>query len=314
MKIFTSTKEAQTFCKPGTALTIGNYDGIHLGHAAIIKNLVAHAKKNKLKSILLTFEPHPAKILVPDIAPLLINTFAQKNELLQLTGLDAVIHQHFDKAFAKISPKDFFNGQLAGELNAKFITVGHDFTFGEKKSGTIETLEVLAHQKNIAINIVDAQMYDEMLVSSSLVRKLICDGKLPMANKLLDRIFFIDGRVVHGHNRGMALGLHTANLKSANELLPADGVYATHVTVDKKKYQSATNIGFNPTFNNTEHSIETHIFDFDDDIYNKDVRLFFVQKLRDETKFVSPEALIMQIKKDITLAKKILQNKELVYV
>ncbi len=324
MQIFHSIEDAQKFLKSGSALTIGNYDGVHLGHRTIIKNLIQYTKKATtraraglkpaptLKSVLLTFWPHPVRVLIPEIAPLLINTLEQKLELLAATGLDAVVIQSFDKKFAKLSAEDFFNKKLVTGLHAKYITVGHDFTFGDKKAGTIETLEVLAYQRKIAVKIVDAQMDGEMLVSSTLVRKLISDGKMNLANRLLTRDFFIDGTVIHGHDRGKALGLHTANLKTENELLPKDGVYATRITVcgntKPRQYKSVTNIGFNPTFNNTERSIETHIFDFDSDIYGKKVRLEFIERLRDEIKFVGPEALIMQIKKDIDQAKKILRD------
>lgn len=307
MKIFYSTLDAKTFCKAGTALTIGNYDGVHLGHRAILKNLKAQAKKRKLKSALLTFEPHPVQVLVPQIAPKLINTLKQKIELLEQTGLDTLIVQSFDMPFAKMKPADFFKKSLVKDLNARFITVGHDFTFGDKKTGTIETLEVFAHEKNIEIDIIEAQMLDQTLVSSSLIRKLIASGDIPFANHLLGRDFFIDGQVVHGHNRGASLGLHTANLHTDNDLLPLDGVYATRFQIGKKKYQSVTNVGFNPTFNNTERSIETHIFDFDRDIYKKEVRLSFVKRLRNEIKFVNPEALVKQIEKDISEAKKVLR-------
>ena len=157
------------------------------------------------------------------------------------------------------------------------------------------------------MRLVDAQTHHGVLVSSSVIRNLIREGNLPLANKLLTRSFFIDGTIVHGHHRGTALGIHTANIKTDNELLPPDGVYATFATIDHKKYASATNIGKNPTFDDVERSIECHIFNFDKDLYGKKIRVTFEQKIRDEIRFASPKALVKQIEKDIAETKKILR-------
>ena len=287
-------------------MTIGNFDGVHVGHQHILKRLVSAAAKKNLKSVVLTFSPHPIQFLVPQIAPKLISTIEQKLELLFSFEVDCVVLQKFDATFAKISPEDFFKIHLLRNLSTRFIKVGHDFTFGEKRRGTTETLEHLAKKNQVDVSIISAQMVDNMLVSSTLVRKLIASGELSMAGKLLGRAFFIDGNVVRGQQRGGSLGIHTANLTTQNELLPADGVYATVIEVNGKKWQGATNIGFNPTFGNTARSIEAHLFDFDGDLYGQNLRVHFMQKLRDETKFASPEALVKQIVKDIVLAKRIL--------
>lgn len=308
IQVFSSTAEAHDFLSSGAAITIGNFDGVHFGHCQIISSLVANAKSRKLKSVVLTFEPHPVKVLSPTVAPKLISTKNQKIELLVELGVDAVVFQKFDADLAKLRAEDFFNIHLVKNLNAQFIMVGYDFTFGEKRSGTIETLEMLAGKSGVDVEIISAKMSDSTLVSSTLIRKLVNEGNVEMAATLLTRSFFIDGRVMHGHKRGTALGIHTANLATENELLPGDGVYATLVVFAGKTYDSVTNVGFNPTFNNTERSIEAHIFDFDADIYGKDMRLIFVKKLRDEIKFVSPEALVMQIQKDIAEAKRVLKG------
>jgi len=306
-KIFDSTTSAKSFLKSGSALTIGNYDGVHLAHQKILKKLISCAKTHRLKSVLLTFEPHPVKILAPKLAPKMIMTLEQKIETLFHLGLDAIVVQKFDHKFAKHSAKEFFKKFLKKDLRAKIILVGYDFTFGTKRSGTIETLEELGKQEKLHIEIMPAQMEKETLVSSTLIRKLICEGKVDLAKKYLTRFYGLTGTVVQGHKRGTALGIHTANLITENELIPEDGVYATFVELQGKIYKSATNVGFNPTFNNTERSLETHIFDFDSDIYQKKIRLSFVKKIREEIKFVSPEALVVQIQKDIKEAKKILK-------
>ena len=306
MKTFDSISKANSFLKKGSAIAIGNYDGIHYGHRSILKKLIKEGKKNKFKTALLTFRPHPAKTLAPETSFKLINTYEQKNELLKETGIDAVIFHKFDKRFAKTSPEKFFEKYLIKELSTKTVFVGHDFTFGDQRSGTIETLEHLGGKHNIKINIMPDMMLENTLVSSSLIRKLLMEGQVKLANKLLTRLFFIDGKVVHGFQRGTSLGMHTANLKTKNELIPNDGVYATKVQIGRKKYSSVTNIGFNPTFDNKNRSIETHILNFDQNIYKKTIRLSFVDKIRDEIRFATPTALVKQIEKDIEKAKKIL--------
>jgi riboflavin kinase / FMN adenylyltransferase len=307
-KIFQSTKDAKDFCKQGTAITIGNYDGVHHGHQIIIKNLIKKAKKLGVKSVLLTFDPHPVKILAKHVAPKLIHTKEQKIECLSKLGLDAVVIQSFNTAFARHTAEEFFSKHLVKALNARFISVGHDFTFGDKRSGTIETLEILAYPQKIEIEVIEAQMIQNTLVSSSLIRKMIHQGNMKVANDLLTRDFYIDGTVIQGHQRGTALGIHTANLESPNELIPEDGVYATRISINGKVYDSVTNIGFNPTFDNKNRSIEAHIFDFSDNIYDQDVRLFFIDKIRKEIKFATPTALVKQIGKDIESAKSILKK------
>lgn len=308
--IFHSTSDAKNFLKQGSCVAIGNYDGFHFGHQAIVKSLIQKSQGKKLKSSLLTFEPHPVKLLAPEVAPLLINTLAQKLELIGDCGLDTIVVQSFDQKFSKIKPEDFFKKYLISDLNAQFVTVGHDFTFGEKRSGTIETLEHLAHKNHIDVKIVEAKMLVNTLVSSSLIRKLIKDGNVKLASKMLTRPFFIDGHVVQGHNRGTALGIHTANITTSNELIPSDGVYASFLKLNNKTFASVTNIGFNPTFDNQTRSIESHIFDFNQNIYDKNIRLFFIEKIREEIKFATPTALVQQIEKDITSAKKILKGTE----
>lgn len=305
---YSQTQDTKSDFKTGSVLAIGNYDGIHFGHRKIIKQLNKKAKDLNLKSCLLSFCPHPVKVLAPQVAPKMINTLEQKNEILGQLGIDVVINQKFDLKYSKIEPEDFFTNHLVKHLNPKAIIVGYDFTFGKNRSGTIETLEVLGYKNGIEIIIVPAQIKEGTLVSSSLIRKLIKEGNIPYTNELLERPFYIDGSVIHGHKRGTSMGIHTANISTQNELLPSDGVYATAVSYNNKLFKSVTNIGFNPTFENTERSIETHIFDFDEEIYHQDIRLIFAEKLRDEIKFVNPAALVKQIEKDIKNAKDILKK------
>lgn len=308
MKTFLTTSTLKNHVAQNTVIAIGNYDGVHLGHQEILKKLVAEAKNKNCKAVVLSFAPHPVKVLAPDVAPLQIQTIAQKTEILEEYGIDILVLQKFDSEFAKISPEDFFKTHLLENLKAKAIFVGYDFTFGTKRSGTTETLERFGKEHGVDVHIVPAKMHGETLVSSSLIRKLVLNGDVKKAKEFLTRPFFIDGKVIPGFKRGTALGIHTANLATENELLPKDGVYATLVKHKGVTYESVTNIGYNPTFDNVERSIETHIFDFDQEIYDEALRLVFIEKIRDEIKFANPGALVKQIEKDILEAKGILKS------
>lgn len=309
MKTFFDTAQASPSLKSGSVVAIGNFDGVHYGHQQILKAAHKEAQKLKLKLCVLSFDPHPVKVLAPQVAPITLQTNSQKLECLRSLAVDVVVLQKFDLSFAKVSPQKFFLDHLLTNLNAKAIFVGYDFTFGAKRSGTTETLEKLTNKHAIALHITPAQMLGTALVSSSMIRKLLKDGDIQNANHYLTRNYCIDGSVVHGFKRGTALGIHTANLNSENELALSDGVYATRVEFKNKTYQSVTNIGLNPTFENTTRSIETHIFDFDSEIYDQKLRLHFVEKLREEIKFANVQALLKQIEKDIVQAKLILSKK-----
>jgi len=307
VKTYNSSLSISNYCKKGSVITLGNYDGVHLGHQVIIRTLLVQAKKRKLPAFLYTFEPHPVSLLAPSIAPPLINTLEQKIELLKNQGLTAAVFEKFNLRFSQQTPEEFFQKIIVERLRAKFIIVGYDFTFGKQRAGNIETLEFLCQNAGIDISITKPQMLGQTLVSSSLVRKYVLKGSITDANKLLGRPFYIDGTVVKGKQRGGLMGIHTANLKTDNLLIPSDGVYATKGLVGKKIFKSATNIGLNPTFGNTERTIETHIFHFNKKINGKKVRLFFVDRIRDEIKFDSPRELAEQIQKDIAKAKRILK-------
>ncbi len=305
MRIFHSSRRAKEFCKKGVCLTLGNYDGVHLGHRSILGNLVKEAQRRKWPAVVYTFNPHPVKILAPHLAPPLINTEKQKIELFASCGVDAVIFEKFNHRFSSLSPQIFFQKIIRERLHATFVIVGYDFTFGKKREGNIETLEYLCFKNGIELTIMKPQMAGNTLVSSTVVRKYLMEGDVVHAARLLGRFFFLDGKVVHGNKRGQKLLIPTANLKTENELIPANGVYATQTRIGKIVYGSVTNIGTNPTFGNRFRSIETHLLDVDLKIYGKKMRLYFLKKLRDEKKFISPQALALQIKKDIALAKRI---------
>lgn len=308
MKIYKSTTEAQNSLNHGSVIAIGIFDGVHYGHQQIIQQVLQKAQHLNCKAGILTFQPHPVQVLAPEVMPYLIQTPQQKLKTLKNTGLDFVVEQKFDLNFASLSAKDFFTTHIQKNLNTKALFVGYDFTFGKKREGTIETLEKLCEQAGIELHVVNAQMQNNTLVSSTLIRKLLKEGRVEMADQLLTRPYIMQGTVVKGHNRGTALGIHTANLKALNELLPKDGVYATKTIVDGKTYNSVTNIGKNPTFQNTTRSVETHIFDFDQDLYDQEIEVCFFKRIRDEIKFANSNALVKQIQKDIEQAKEILKT------
>lgn len=309
MKILSSSRAAARYFKNGCALSLGNFDGLHKGHRFIIRQLVKKAQVMKVPSVVYTFEPHPVRLLAPDAAPALINTLRQKLELLEETGVDMVIVEPFKRTFANISARGFFDNILLQHLNAKYIVVGYDFTFGKKREGNIETLESFGRSVNIPVEIIKPQMLGDTLPSSSLVRKLLQDGQIKKANRLLMRPYFVDGTIIHGHARGTAMGFPTANLKQDNELLLRHGVYITSlqlnsVSANKQKWPAITNVGTNPTFGKNKVSIETFLLNFDKNIYDKKVRLFFHDIVREEMVFENSSQLVRQIKQDIKKAQR----------
>lgn len=287
---------------------MGNYDGLHLGHRSILALLKKEAKKRGVPSIVYTFNPHPVHLLAPSIAPPLINTLDQKIELMKTFNIDALVIEKFDSHFSEQQPESFFKKHLLKNLNARFIIVGYDFTFGAKRKGNMETLEILGFQNQMDVKIVEPYFKGQTLVSSSLIRKYLAEGKVEKTKELLARPYFMDGTVIKGTSRGKILGFPTANLKPINELMPKNGVYATRTLFGGKSYPSVTNIGIKPTFGKNQLSIETHILNFNKPIYGGKIRLYFTKRLRDEKKFPNTDKLIEQIKKDIIKAKQYAKN------
>lgn len=298
--------------KPSKPLTIafGNFDGVHRGHQVILKKCVSYARSKGFLAFVYTFDPHPAKILAPKTSPLLIQTKEQKVERMKALGLDGIIFEKFDLNFSKQKPKYFFEKIVLNRLHAKALFVGYDFTFGYKRSGTVETLKNLCNQHHIPIFIIPPQFEGEILTNSTQIRNLVGQGKMNEASKLLGRPFALVGKVVQGFGIGGKLGIHTANLKTENELLPKVGIYITQTRIqknagtwEKKYWPSATSVGFNPTFPGKGFSVETHLIGFKGDLKNKRIEVSFLQWLREEMKFPNEETLAMQIKQDILKTK-----------
>ena len=282
-----------------SAISIGNFDGFHLGHGKIVDTMKTIAQQNNLQCSIITFSPHP-RVLFKKLSHL-ITTESQKREILGSLG---VRFEFMD--FLKIvslTPEQFVTDVLLKKFRMKYIIVGKNFKFGKDRGGGIDTLETLSHDFGFRLVVVPPVKIDGTRVSSSRIRESLLEGEIAAANRMLGRSYYIDGEVVHGEKIGKELGFPTINLKTGNTILP-EGVFKTKVSIGGDLYDSVTNIGTRPTFyNKSEKKVEAHILDFDRGLYGKTVRLYFEKKLRNEKKFDSESGLVEQIKKDIECIK-----------
>jgi riboflavin kinase/FMN adenylyltransferase len=288
-----------------TSATIGNFDGVHIGHQKIISSVKKEAAEKDLSSCVITFHPHPQKVLQNIDAPLLV-PIRERIKLLERQGVDYVACYTFTPELSKISAKDFITDTLVGKLNLKHLIVGPDFSFGRKREGNAELLKIMGEQYGFETKVLGPATIGGEVVSSSAVRGFVTSGDIKKASTFLGYDFYIEGQVIEGERRGTQIGFPTLNLDTDWDILPKVGVYATRVYIDGKKKGSITNVGYRPTFGSDELLVETHVFDFDRDIYKKRVRVEFVDRVRDERKFDSADALVDQIKKDVVKVKEIL--------
>ena len=290
----------------GSYLTIGNFDGVHRGHQYLFHHLVDQARYAHRQAVVLTFDPHPKMVLHPDRRPFyLITSLEEKIRLIEAQGVDGLIIIPFNLDFAKTTAREFVCDLLWGKLRIKKILIGHDYTFGKGKEGNEAFLVDQGQKLGFDVEVMGAFQVEETIISSTRVRNAILDGNVKAATAWLGRPYNLVGRVVPGHNRGAGLGFPTANIEPEKELVPARGVYAAWARIDDQNYGSVLNIGMNPTFEDNQLSIEVHILDFKGDIYGKTLEILFVEKLRDEKKFNGPAELIVQIRKDVEQARKI---------
>ncbi len=290
-------------------LTIGNFDGVHKGHQALLHQVMEKADEIGGTSIAITFEPHPLRALGISSPPL-ITRYDQKEELIEKSGIDVLICIPFDKAFAAITADDFIEKILVNKIGMKGIIIGPDYTFGKDRTGTIDLLKSegkrLGFETIISPWINDTNTGIER-ISSTRIREIIMEGKVEQAMKYLGRHYQIRGKVIRGRKRGGSqLGFPTANIKLYDELCPKLGVYAVKVETIKGPFWGVANIGFSPTFGDQMFTIEVHILNFDGDLYDTRLRINLVARLRDEKKFSSIDQLSEQIKKDVEIAKEIL--------
>jgi riboflavin kinase/FMN adenylyltransferase len=291
-------------------ITIGNFDGVHLGHQALFYNLIEKAATLNGTSIAMTFEPHPIRVLKKNNHPPLITLYEQKVELIEKAGLDVLICIPFTQEFAAIPAKEFVKDILVKRIGIKAIAVGEDYTFGKNREGNIDLLKTLGNQCGFEVIVIDelhiSNTYPER-ISSTKIRELVMAGKVAESQKLLGRYYQIRGKVEVGRDRGgKLLGFPTANINLYDELRPKIGVYAVIVECKGENFKGVANIGYSPTFDDYIFTVEAHILDFKENIYGQKIRVNFIDRLRDEKKFSNISELSEQIKKDIIKARKIL--------
>lgn len=294
-------------------VTIGNFDGVHIGHQEILRSVKTHADKIAGMAVALTFRPHPLVVLKPVAEPHLLNTYEERAELLHEHGMQLVVEENFTREFSNTSPEAFVSDFLVRGLAAKVLYLGYDFTFGKERAGSVETLKRLAEERGIEVHVVPPKEMDGQAVSSSRIRKAIDVAHVQEAKRCLGRAFFLAGLVWRGDGRGRTIGFPTANLKMAYRRAPKTGVYATRALWRGKWYPSITNIGFNPTFipqvagEENPLKVETHFLDFDENIYGEEIRVEFHEFIRDEKKFSGADALVTQIRLDVEKARLLLR-------
>ncbi|MFQ5610886.1 MAG: bifunctional riboflavin kinase/FAD synthetase [Anaerolineae bacterium] len=287
-------------------LTIGTYDGIHLGHQRIVTRLMKSARAHQVPGVLVTLHPHPRTVLVPDRPAALLTTPEEKIDVLAKLGLDILVILPFSKEFAQTSAREFIQ-ILVDIFRPLEIWEGYNFGWGKNREGNIDLLQELGQAHNFKLSIIGPQEMASEVVSSTRIRGLLRAGEVREAASLLGRYPSLRGSVVPGAGRGRIIGFPTANLAvSPDRLLPADGVYAAFVWIDEQRYPGVANIGVRPSFNETERTVEVHIFNFDRNIYDKPIQVDFVAHLRPEQKFESIEALNAQIRQDAVQARQLL--------
>lgn len=290
-------------------LTIGNFDGLHLGHQKILHKVIERARSKNGTSAVLTFEPHPAKVLHPYKELRIITPFKEKARLIDALGIDLLLCLTFDKKLADMEAEDFIRDVIVERIGATEVIVGHNYRFGRKKKGTIELLQRRGKRYGFRTVVIRNKILSGTIVSSSRIRDLISHGKVHEALHLLGRPYIIEGRVIKGKGRGARLlNIPTANLETAYELLPAKGVYVVKVSVDDSVYGGVMNIGENPTFCNGSLSLEVHILDFSGDLLGSMIKVNFLKRLRGEKRFPDIETLRKAILNDINSARKILDT------
>ncbi|MEW5801778.1 MAG: bifunctional riboflavin kinase/FAD synthetase [bacterium] len=291
-------------------LTLGNFDGLHLGHRKILQTVTERARALKVQSMVFTFEPHPLKILAPDRCPPLLTTFHEKMKLFQELDVDIVLCANFTEEFASQHPEEFILHTLWERLQVKEIYVGYNHTFGRGKKGTIAMLEEFSHQYPFRVQVVEEVSIQGENVSSTAIRNYIREGNVEKANLLLGRHYTLTGKVIPGCGRGKQLGFPTANIAPGIKLIPRHGVYLSRVRIQGKTYNGLTNIGPRPTFGDFSLGVEVYIFDLRANLYQQFLEIELVKRIRDEISFPSAGSLVRQIKQDVEEAHQIFRDKE----
>lgn len=291
----------------GTVLTMGTFDGVHLGHQFLIKKLISISSNQKIPSVVLTYSRHPNEVINRQIYPYLLTETKKKEMLLKDLGVDSVLFLNFNKSMAAMSPAEFLKDIILGELRAKVVVFGYDCHFGKDRKGNYTFLKENQDSYNYRTLTVEPYEKNGTVVSSSMIRDLVRSGEMLKVSSLLGRNYSVLGSVVKGSNIGRALGFPTLNVKPAdeNKLLPPHGVYISLLKLKKKTYPGVSNVGVSPTLKQLQDTIvETHLFNFHQNLYNESIEVEFIKKIRDEEKFLSQTDLIRQIRNDVILSRK----------
>ena len=308
MRIITDLSEISDSLK-NAVVTIGNFDGVHIGHQALFSQVIEKAESIDGTSVVITFEPHPIRVIKSKKHFPLITLYEQKVELISATGVDTLICIPFTREFADTTARTFVKEILCDQIGMKAIVVGQDYSFGRKREGDIFLLKEMAVTHRFEVIISGWIEVEGGRISSTKIRNLVREGRVEEAKKLLGRHYQVRGTVIRGRDRGgRLLGFPTANLTLYDELCPKGGVYAVTVEYRDTTYEGVANIGYSPTFDNGEFSVEVHILDFDQNIYDRPIRVNFIRRLRGEKKFSGPEALSAQIGLDIEKARELLSS------
>ncbi|KXS55803.1 MAG: hypothetical protein AMR96_06220 [Candidatus Adiutrix intracellularis] len=307
MELIDNWGQQATGIRPRTVVTLGVFDGLHLGHQGIIYSVVKSAAKLKAQSLVLTFDPHPLQILAKNVAPPLLTTVQQKAEVMAALDLNRLGVLRFTREMAAIEPLIFLNLYLTKFIEPVAVLLGPDFSFGKDARGDAKTIRAWLHANNpkASLTVVESIGNEQGIFASSQIRQNLRDGLVENAALALGRFYRLTGRVVHGLARGRQLGFPTANLGQIKQLIPGLGVYATRVVIEGITYDSMTSIGYNPTFREKMQTVETNIFDFDHFIYNRELSIDFVARLRTMVNFNSVGQLVCQLEQDKEMARRL---------
>lgn len=308
MNVFHSIQDFKSSEK--TIVTLGTFDGMHIGHRAILNKLKLQKNNPGYKTLVLTFFPHPRMVLKTDHKILLLNTIEERIQLIKDFGIDYLVVQEFTQEFANLSAEEFVKNVLVDQFNIAKIVIGYDHHFGKNRSANIHDLMEFGKKYHFDVEQISAEELDHVSISSTKIRKALTEGNVSLAKDYLGYPYMISGKVVKGKQLGRTIGFPTANIQIAEDykLVPAIGVYVVGVTVREKEYYGMLSIGTNPTVGGLEKTIEVHIFDFNEDLYNEKITVHFLTKIREEQKFASLDLLIEALKEDEQFSKEYLSN------
>ncbi|GAA6765860.1 bifunctional riboflavin kinase/FAD synthetase [Flavobacterium johnsoniae] len=298
MKLFHSINDFHTTKK--TILTLGTFDGVHIGHKKILERITENTENGKYESLVLTFFPHPRMVLQEKSEIKLLNTISEKTKLLEATGIENLVIHPFNESFSRLTAEEFVHSILVDQFHIQKIIIGHDHRFGRNRTANIDNLIAFGIEYGFEVEQISAEEIQDVSVSSTKIRKALTEGNMILANEYLGYDYFLTGEIVQGKQLGRTIGFPTANIQIEEEykLIPKNGVYVVRALIDEKEVFGMMNIGFNPTVNGQKQTIEVNLFDFDADIYGKKIEVSLLQYLRDEQKFGSIDLLKAQLNQD----------------